>query len=212
MKYWSDEITKRSYEVLIELAKEFKEADQEFILIGGWAAWLWTKAQKSKDIDIILPNIETIDYLKYKYSLKKNPDLKKYEIKKEGVDIDIYVPYFSDLILSIKDLVEYSTRVEGFRVLIPEALLITKVEAYLDRRDSVKGKKDQVDIITLFMESDINFSKLSTILEEHNLKNYKDEIVKLLRDFKEIDMLDLTPREWKLEKERIIDKLIENGS
>lgn len=46
---WRDEIVDRSWEVLGEL-KEYAD----FVLIGGWAVYLWTGRLKSRDIDIFI--------------------------------------------------------------------------------------------------------------------------------------------------------------
>ena len=49
MTYWHELITEKSWQLLQELKGKFR-----FKLIGGWAVYLLTKAQKSKDIDIIV--------------------------------------------------------------------------------------------------------------------------------------------------------------
>ena len=83
MEYWSTIITEKSWDVLQRIKKEF-----DFVLIGGWATYLWTKGHKSKDIDIII-DFKELDKLKLNYNLNKNDSLKKYEIKTEGIDIDV---------------------------------------------------------------------------------------------------------------------------
>jgi hypothetical protein len=49
MAYYHDLITDKSWQILQSLAYEYK-----FILIGGWAVFLWTQSLKSKDIDVVL--------------------------------------------------------------------------------------------------------------------------------------------------------------
>lgn len=49
MAYYHDIITEKSWVELKNLAKNIK-----FILIGGWAVYLFSKTLKSKDIDIIV--------------------------------------------------------------------------------------------------------------------------------------------------------------
>ena len=68
MEFWSELITKKSWEILLE----FKKEPIQFIVIGGWAAYLWTKLHKSKDIDVAIIDLKELDYLKGKYELKKN--------------------------------------------------------------------------------------------------------------------------------------------
>ncbi|HLD75822.1 MAG TPA: hypothetical protein VI874_02295, partial [Candidatus Norongarragalinales archaeon] len=61
------------------------------MLIGGWAAFLWTGKHKSKDIDIVVGH-DALSGLKQRQALTKNEKLRKYEIKRGDVDIDIYTP------------------------------------------------------------------------------------------------------------------------
>src|SRR3990167_1979401 len=126
-EFYHDLITEKSFEILKELRKKFK-----FILIGGWAVFLYTKSLKSKDIDIII-DYDELGKIKKEYDVSKNERLKKYEVKSGGIDIDIYLPYFSDLGLKAEQAQNYCQNLEGFFVPIPEVLLILKVYAYLDR-------------------------------------------------------------------------------
>jgi len=67
--------------------------------------YLHTFTLKSKDIDITT-NLETLHYLSKKYHLKKNESLKKYEINKDGISIDIYVEHYSKLCIDIKKIIK----------------------------------------------------------------------------------------------------------
>ena len=143
MEFWNDLVTDRSWKTLIELTKEF-----EFIVIGGWAAYLHTKTLKSKDIDVVV-DFDTLEKLGMKYRLKKNTNLKKYEIIIDEVSVDIYVPFFSKFVIPLNDLEKMCTHVQGMKVVVPESLLILKQQAELERKDSVKGQKDRIDIINI---------------------------------------------------------------
>ena len=44
---WNEVVVEKSYEILNNL-----KAELDFVVIGGWASWLYTKTVKSKDIDI----------------------------------------------------------------------------------------------------------------------------------------------------------------
>ena len=122
-EFYHDLITEKSFGILQELRKKFK-----FILIGGWAVFLYTKSLKSKDIDIII-DYDELGKIKKEYDVSKNERLKKYEVKSGGIDIDIYLPYFSDLGLKAEQAQNYCQNLEGFFVPIPEVLLILKVYA-----------------------------------------------------------------------------------
>lgn len=176
-------------------------------MIGGWAAYLWTKLHKSKDIDIALIDINDIDYLKNKYNLKKNDRLKKYEINFDEIDLDIYVPHYSKLAIPIEDLKNYTAKIEGFTVVKPEALIILKQGAEEDRENSVKGIKDQIDIITLFFFTDIDFKLYFNLLKKYKIERYFIRLKNMIKNFREYEHLNLNPREFKLRKKEILEKL-----
>ena len=70
MNYYHDIITEKSWQKLQKLRRLYN-----FILIGGWAVYIYTKALKSKDIDFIC-DYETLQKLKESYDLVKNDRLK----------------------------------------------------------------------------------------------------------------------------------------
>jgi|SRR3989344_1787032 len=203
MDYWNSILTEKSWNNLIELRKK----NFEFIIIGGWAAYLITKLHKSKDIDIVIKDHKDLDFLKKNYDLRKNDNLKKYEIKFEEIDLDIYVPFYSRLAIPAENLKKYSTRIQGFNVIKPEVLLILKQGAEKDREHSVKGEKDRIDIITLILFSEIDFKEYLELLKKYNLEDYYERLRAIINNFKEIKYLDLNPREFKLRKDKIIEKL-----
>src|SRR3989338_3375463 len=86
MAYYHDLITEKSFQALQKLKRK-----HDFVLIGGWAVFLYTKALKSRDIDFIC-DYEELQKLKAEYDLVKNDRLKKYEIHMGEFDVDIYVP------------------------------------------------------------------------------------------------------------------------
>ena len=203
MEFWSSLLTEKSWNLLKELSKK----DFQFILIGGWAAYLWTKLHKSKDIDIIVPDFKDLEYLRKNYDLRKNDSLKKYEIKFEEIDVDIYVPYYSKLALPVEEIKSHITKIENMQVVSPEVLLILKQGAELERKDSVKGSKDRIDIIALLIFSEIDFKKYHSLLAKHNLKHYFDRLFIIINNFDGIKYLDLNPREFKLKKRELLRKL-----
>lgn len=200
-EYWNENLTRASWKKLQELSQEY-----DFILIGGWAAYLWTKENKSKDIDIIV-DFKTLERLRQDYSLSKNEDLKKYEVKTNGFDIDIYVPHYSDLVLPLSDL--ETTKIQGIKTLAIEELLILKQDAEIDRRGSIKGKKDQVDILTILLYADVDLERYEKLLRKHDLESFKKELRKVINNFddKDIKYLDLGFKEFKDWKKKFLKKL-----
>lgn len=201
-EFWNSLLTEKSWNLLIKISKEpFK-----FIVIGGWAVYLWTKLHKSKDIDIALTEIKELDYLK-QYTLKKNDNLKKYEIIFDEIDVDIYVPYFSKLTIPVEDLTAYTAKIEGLTVLKPEVLLILKQGAEFERKESVKGTKDQIDIMALLLYADMNFKLYFDLLKKYRLENYFARLKSIINNFSEYDYLELNPRQFKMKKSELLKKL-----
>lgn len=58
MEYYHDLVTQKSWKELQNLNKLL-----DFVLIGDWAAYLYTKTLKSKDIDIIV-DFDTLSLLR----------------------------------------------------------------------------------------------------------------------------------------------------
>ena len=200
MEFWNSQLTEKSWKILQELRKKYK-----FILIGGWAVYLLTRQQKSKDIDIVV-DLDELQKLK-KEGLSKNDNLKKYEIKIQDIDIDIYVSYFSKLTLAPQYLKKHIKQIEGFNVASSEALIILKQGAYNSRKNSIKGEKDKIDIVSLLFFLDIDFKSYKSILKECSLEDYIHELINLVKEFKDYNSLNLTPNKFKSKKKDILSQL-----
>lgn len=199
-EYWNSLLTEKSWEVLQGLKREYR-----FILIGGWAAYLLVKQQKSKDVDVVV-EIKELEKLKEE-GLTKNDRLKKYELKREEIDVDIYVEHYSQLTIPPEELKKYCIETQGFRVASPEALLVLKQGAYADRQDSVKGEKDKLDIISLLLFAEIDFKKYRAILEKYKLEAFLDALRRLLAGFRDYNALGIASNEFKRKKEALLLKM-----
>ena len=196
MDYWHNLVIQKSFDILKKLRKEYS-----FILIGGWAVYFYTKALKSKDVDLIVDYGE-LARLKEKFPLTKNERLRKYEIKEEEVDIDIYVPFYSDPGLPAEAIKKYTAEREGFHLPIPEVLLILKQKAFLERKNSIKGEKDKIDIFSLLKEISFDFPHYLKILKEHKRVEFAQELIKLVQETKEVKEISLNRQSFaKLRKE-----------
>jgi len=149
-QFWHNDITDKSYTFLQTMQKNYN-----FVLIGGWAVYLYSRKMKSKDIDIVV-SYEELGKLKSLYTLNKNERLHKYEINVGEFDIDIYLPHYSKIGFPLEKINKYITHIEGFRVPQIEVLLGLKTFAYLDRKNSIKGEKDKIDIISLIESVDLD--------------------------------------------------------
>lgn len=121
MAYYTNLVTQKSWKLLQKLKNEF-----DFILIGGWAVFLYTKTLKSKDIDLVL-EWESLAKIRQKWEVFKNERLKKYEAHVEEVEIDIYVPFYSNPGVAAEEIKKWTQSLEGFTLPKKEILLISRV-------------------------------------------------------------------------------------
>ena len=117
------------------------------------------------------------------------------------------MPYYSQLPIPLEDLKGLSTKVEGFSVVKPEALLILKQGAELARKESVKGVKDQVDIMTILCRCQVDFKEYHALLKKYKLEHFFPRLVSIIKNFKEFEYLGLTPREFKVRKNGVLGML-----
>lgn len=182
----------------MELKKQY-----DFILIGGWAVFLYTQALKSKDIDLVIEYKE-LDKLRSNLVVYKNDRLKKYEAKAEEVDIDIYVPFYSNPGLPAEELTNFKTSLEGFNSVEKEILAILKQKALMERKDSVKGRKDLIDLVSLFILDGFDFGKYINAIKRYALKESLEFVRKTLGETTKIDELDLNVHKFARFKRKIL--------
>ena len=176
---WRDEVVERSWRVLGDL-KGFAD----FVLIGGWGVYLWTRKLKSRIIDVY---IDQENFYKLQseltqkgYALKRNARLRKFEALIGDVEVDIYTPFVSRLVIPCLDVFDrklYSV-IEGFKVAIPEVLLSLKAQAAKDRWHAEKGLKDRVDIISFLQFADVKRDVLEQMLMEYDTKQTLRDVIK----------------------------------
>jgi len=200
-EFYHDLITEKSFKILQDLKRKF-----DFILIGGWAIFLYTKALKSKDIDIII-DYDELEKFKKEFSIFKNERLKKYEAKIEEVDIDIYLPYFSQLGFPLEEIKNFLQSIEGFKIPIPEILLILKVKTYTERKGTTKGEKDFLDIFTLISNEKVDWKTYKELIEKYNLKDTNQKLKEIISSAKAIPQLNLLNHRISRLKRKILEKL-----
>lgn len=197
---YHDLFTEKSWQILQQLKRQY-----EFILIGGWAVYLYSHQLKSKDIDIII-EYETLEQLRQAYALQKNDRLKKYEIHLEEIDVDIYVPFFSNLGLPVAEIKAYGQTIEGFVVPKKELLLILKQKAWRDRRGSLKGEKDEVDILSLVAQ-EIDWKSYRQQINYYQLQTYSNDLIDLLHHRTAVAELGLNAHHYAKLKKSIQQQL-----
>src|SRR3989338_2603232 len=152
MEFYHGTITDKSFAFLQELRRKYS-----FVLIGGWAVFLYTNALKSKDIDIIV-EYDELGKLKRDFTVHKNERLKKYEIKTGEFDVDIYAPHYSDLGVGAEAVMSATISRSGFTVPKLEMLFALKLHAWKQRRGTIKGRKDELDLFSLAFLPEFNWS------------------------------------------------------
>jgi hypothetical protein len=156
----------------------------DFVLIGGWGVYLWTRKLKSRDIDVY---VDQKNFYKLQseltqrgYALKRNVRLMNFEALIGDVEVDIYTPFVSKLVIPCLDVFDrklYSV-IEGFKVTIPEVLLLLKAQAALDRWHAEKGLKDRVDIISLLKYADVKLDVLKQMLTQYDMQHALRDAIK----------------------------------
>lgn len=176
---WRDELVEKSWQVLGEL-----KGLADFILIGGWGVYMWTKKLKSRDIDIYIDqeNFYKLqsELLQRDYALKRNVRLMKFEALIGDVEVDIYTPFMSNLVVPCLDIFNQRlySMIERFKVATPEVLLLLKTQATQQRWHTEKGVKDRADIISLLKFADINRDMLEQILKKYDKQHTLRSIIK----------------------------------
>ena len=172
VELWRGNAIERSWRVLSELRKLV-----DFVVIGGWGVYFWTRKLKSRDIDIYIDQDNfyklQAEALKASFPIKRNPRLKKFEALIDGVETDIYTPFMCNLAIPCEDVFREKlvSVIEGFRVAIPEAMLLLKAQAAKERWHSEKGVKDRADIISLLAFADLKFDMLEKLREKYDADN-----------------------------------------
>lgn len=196
MQYWDDLITNQSWLKLQELNKKYR-----FVLIGGWAVFIYAKSLKSKDIDIIV-DFKTLSQLRQNFTLNKNERLKKYEIKELQFDVDVYVEHYSKLGLPAEEILKETVNKDGFWVPKIELLLILKQIVFAKRAGTVKGEKDKIDLFSL-LQQDIDFNFYQKLLKKYQLKELSNELTIFFKNTIEIKEIGLDRQKMAKLKKRI---------
>jgi len=195
MQFYHSLVTEKSYEFLQDLKRGYK-----FILIGGWAVYLYTRALKSKDIDIIIDYPE-LAKMRGKNEVFKNDRLKKYEIKTGEFDIDIYLPHYSELGIDAEVIQKKSIVREGFVVPELEILFLLKLFAWKNRKGSAKGRKDELDIFSLIFLPEFDWKKYLVQIKKFDMDELRKDLVALVKNTSRIEELGVNEQKMaKLKK------------
>lgn len=190
MEYYHNLTTEKSF---IELQNLKKKMD--FVLIGGWAVYFYTKALKSKDIDIIV-DFDNLSILRVNYDLFKNARLNKYEAVKGEVQIDIHLPHFSKIGIPVEDLINNVENLEGFKILSKDYLLALKFFVFSQRANTPKGMKDFIDIVSLIHFAEVDLRKVKKILLKYKITGSLKALKDMAKGTFQIPELDLNAHQF----------------
>lgn len=202
MPYYHDLITQKSWQLLQSLSEKYN-----FVLIGGWAVFLYAQTLKSKDIDIVL-DYQELERLKEEFPVTKNERLKKYEIKTEGIDIDIYLPFYSDLGVPIEEIIKQARQTEGFKVPKIELLALLKAKALAERKNSVKGRKDIIDLVSLFALESFSFGEFRELADRYRLNDLVRIVASEIKITSQIEELGLNVHRMAAFKRMVLPQLL----
>ena len=183
MEFYNDLITRESFTYLQSMRKKY-----DFILIGGWAVYLYSKSLKSKDIDIII-DYDVLAKIKETDEVLKNERLNKYEINARHFDVDIYLPYFSRVGIEVEEIKKFTVGKEGFIVPALEILFLMKLFAWHNRRGSAKGQKDELDIMSLAILPEFDWKKYLELISKFSFSQFNEEFIALLKNTRSVKEL-----------------------
>jgi len=200
-QFFHNNITDKSFQLLVALNENYN-----FVLIGGWAVFLYTNSLKSKDIDVVLDYGE-LGKFREEFTVNKNDRLKKYEIKTGEFDIDIYVPHYSELGIPAKEIIKSGNKRKGFLVPRLETLFLLKLYAWGRRRGSIKGRKDELDILCLVSSPEFNYSDYFKMIKKYDFNSEHKNLVSFLKETKKVSELKLNEQQVSKLKKKILPKI-----
>ncbi len=198
MEYYHSLITEKSWQELLTLKKAV-----DFVLIGGWAAYFYAKALKSKDIDILL-GFDQLPIIEKLYRLNKNERLSKYQAVKGEIEIDIYLPHFSQIGIPVEELINKTAQIEGFKVLDADWLLALKIYTLAERGRTPKGRKDFLDLVSLIMSGRVDLKKVREIMKRFRIEKAMEVLQEFLQEADKIEELGLNVHQFSKLKKKIV--------
>jgi predicted nucleotidyltransferase len=145
----------------MEVIKELLASGAEIGVIGGWAIWAYNPYQYSMDVDVVLRPAglwkvrERLLQLGFTETSGGHLGKKGFKKAVEGgiIEVDVYDGKIGPLTATevLERSVEKDLSGVKTKVASPTDLMILKVYALTDRRESGKGQKDISDLIALLL-------------------------------------------------------------
>ncbi len=201
MEFYHNIITEKSFKLLLDIKRKY-----DFILIGGWAVFLYSRSLKSKDIDIIV-DFDELSKIQESYELFKNERLKKYEIKFQEIDVDIYVPHYSFLGVDIAAIKNNIVSRDGFKLPALEMLFLLKLYVWQERAGTVKGRKDEIDALSIAFLSEFNWQKYLNFTKELKFEKYHQKFISLINNIQNIKELNINNYQMSKKRKEITARI-----
>ncbi len=172
-QFWNEEKTSSSKRTLDLLAEKIG-----FVLIGGWAVFLYTGAQMSEDIDLAI-GYDSLSFFK-KYGLNDYGGINiKYTII-DGAVVDLFIEGYADkdLPFPVSDIIKECSVEGNIKVVNKEMLMLLKLWGYF-RADEAKSRKDVVDVITLLFYSKPDMKSIKEYVKRYKIEKRRSSDVLL---------------------------------
>jgi len=91
----------------------------------------------------------------------------------------------------------------------PEVLLILKLDAFIDRQNSIKGRKDATDITGLVFFADCDFKFFKELTTKYELYDYPRILLSIIENFDRslIKYLNLNENEFAKLRKKYIEEI-----
>jgi hypothetical protein len=166
-QFWNREATNKSLKLLGSLTNHV-----DFVLIGGWAVYMYVGAQKSQDIDIVV-DYDSLNYFR-QFGISEYPHSKiKYSVV-DGVVVDLFVEEFidPDMPFPSKMVLDNYVRMQSIKVVDRNILILLKLWGYFSA-DEIKHRKDIIDVVSLLFYGGIDLKKVRRYVERYKIDKRK---------------------------------------
>jgi hypothetical protein len=172
-QFWNNDKTDRSLLVLRSLSKGIG-----FVLIGGWAVYMYVNSQKSEDVDIAVEP-DRLDFFR-RHGISEYEGLPiKYSVV-GGTIVNLFINGYADqaLPVPVSRIMSDYTLIDDIKVVRKELLLLLKLWGYF-RSDDTKLRKDMIDVLTLVFYGGIDLRKFARYISEYKIEKRRSTDVLL---------------------------------
>jgi hypothetical protein len=120
------------------------------------------------------------------------------------VQIDVYLPHYSQLGLPVDLLRDHTRSVEGFTLLAPAYLLALKLHTLAERARTPKGEKDFLDCLALLQAGVADLKEAAALLKRYDRTEGLGTFRTLLGEHREVPELSLNAHHLARLKKRLL--------